>query len=143
MDIHKLCSKYGVVIELEPGISARIRMDRLTWVCNKVIYMGEDMPSQEEEASVWHELGHMQHKLGLYRDSCLTRELAADTWALSNYDGGDKAGLVKYLREWILTYIQADPGYEVFDTAIGNEELKQTALTLGIYDLITWTKEED
>ena len=89
---------------------------------------------KEKEITLWHELGHAMHPLGSTNISTFTRELAANTWALANYEGGlTTEEVIEGLSTQILGYINA--GY--FD-ALNDEELKNTARILKVYDMITW-----
>jgi hypothetical protein len=102
-------------------------------VLGNEVYIGQRV--NHKEAAMWHELGHIKHPLGSGKDvSPLTKELAANTYALANYEGdAAKEDIIHYLSMWIKTYI--DNGYiRVKD----DEELKQTAKVLGIFDSIIW-----
>jgi hypothetical protein len=102
-------------------------------VMGNEVYIGQKI--KHKEAAMWHEIGHIKHPLGSGKDRYpLTKELAANTYALANYEGdAAKEDIIHYLSVWIKTYI--DDGYI---KAKDDEELKQTARILGIFDSIIW-----
>ena len=107
---------------------------------NRIIRVEIGEKDDHYEAAKWHEMGHIKHNLGLYEGdsdvSDLTKELAANTWVIDNYRGENKGDVLYWLSEWILSYTNG--GYT---KSLDRDDLKQTARTLGIYDLIEWVEE--
>lgn len=136
--ILELYNSNGVTIDRVKGLDwAGVEMG-WGWVFTNVVTLGSEV--KHEEAALWHELGHIKHHYGLDQFDILGRELAANSWVLENYEGDDFKGVLKWLRVWILSYIDSSNGVP---TAKGYEDLKQTARKLRIYSKIKWLKVEE
>ena len=96
--------------------------------CNFYVYTKITIGEKDDntELALWHEAGHAEHPYGLLFDvlgETLTRELAANTWLLENYEGQEtEKDIIKQLRKWIMSYIN-----DGHDVALHEETLGETA----------------
>jgi hypothetical protein len=128
---------YSEYRDISPYAMYRLSPSNCALVTNKAlkrshIVLGDD-DKDDYTLTMWHELGHANHELGLLDG--LVAELAANEWALINYEGDDLQGLINQLKRCILTYIDHGENYSQSTPA-----LEAVAKTLQVHHLITWTK---
>ena len=123
MGVEDMNSAYVFYEEKQVGNISSVRVE-----------VGKDI--EHKEAALLHELGHIKHPMGLSGEEfdALTRELAANTWAIKNiHPSSDKNEILYHLSAWVQTYM--DDGYIY---AQDTPELRGTAKTLGIDHMIHW-----
>lgn len=137
--IDKLYREEGVELVYTSRAYSSVLGERVG-ASNRIIRVEIGEKDDHAEAAKWHEMGHIKHDLGLYEGdwdvSSLTRELAANTWVIDNYRGENKGDVLYWLSEWVMSYID---GGDI--KSLNHDDLKQTARTLGIYNLIEWVEE--
>ena len=131
--INQIVERHNIRVETIPLLwdNAKVRIDP-RGIEPAIIQLGAFVTSREY--AMLHELGHVLHPLGYGPNlPALTMELAANVWALSNYEGKDKWGLVQFLHRGVKSYI--NHGYR---RSVYTKEMSHAAATLGVLHHVKW-----
>lgn len=129
----QLCIDKGIPVFYTPGTDQCEVMLHYSSTAMRPLWISIGEQNENQEAALLHELGHINHRLGWGRGHYyLTRELAANAWALNNYQGSDIDSIIAFLRGAIITYVKHDP------RALYDAELARVAAVLNIHHMVHW-----
>lgn len=129
----QLCIDKDIPVFCTPGTRQCEVMIRFSSTTMRPLWISLGEQNENQEAALLHELGHINHHLGSRREHYyLTCELAANVWALNNYQGDDIDSIIAFLRSAIMTYVKYDP------RALYDAELARVAAILNIHHMVRW-----